>query len=199
VQHIFSHLHAQGVAAFVLANGSLSSDQGGEGAVRRRMIESDVVECIVTLPPQLFYGTAIPACVWILSPKKTRDGARALSGRTLFIDARGRGRLVDRVHAELTDDDVETIAGTYRRWREKPETFRDVPGLAKVASLDEIRAHRYALVPGRYVGFARDDGARYRPAQASFDTEIGAVRRRLAEVEGASKRLRSALEAMKRG
>jgi type I restriction enzyme M protein len=198
VQHIFSHLKPQGIAAFVLANGSLSSDQGGEGALRRRMIESDVLECIVALPPQLFYGTQIPACIWVVSPEKTRGGATALAGQTLFVDARSRGRAVDRVHAELTADDVATIADTYRRWRDHP-VFQAVPGFARAASIDDIRSHHYALVPGRYVGFARDEGDGEDSHHASLDAEIDAVRRRLGDVQAASNRLRSALETMKRG
>jgi type I restriction enzyme M protein len=204
LQHVLSHLKPEGVAGVVLSNGSLSSDQGGEAALRRRMIDGDVVECIVALPPQLFYGTQIPACIWIMSPSKTRGGAGALAGRTLFVDARRRGRAVDRVHAELTADDIAAIAGVYREWRACPDAFRGVPGFAGAATRDEIGAHRHALVPGRYVGFAREEartfgplgqGARPRDGErTAFDAEIRAVERRLAEVGAASNRLLAALK-----
>jgi type I restriction enzyme M protein len=186
LQHVFDHLGAEGVAGVVLANGSLSSGQAGEAPIRRRMIEDDVVECIVALPAQLFYGTPIPACIWILSPSKTRGGARGLSGRVLFVDARSRGRLVARARAELADDDVTAIARAYHRWRAEGSAFRDVPGFAKSASLDEIRAHRYALVPGRYVGFARE---RRPPLErATVEGGLELARARLAEVDAAGGR-----------
>jgi type I restriction enzyme M protein len=199
LQHVFAHLAPEGVGAVVLANGSLSSTQADEAGIRRAMIEGDAVECVVALPPQLFYGTPIPACVWLLSPSKTRGGARGLAGRTLFVDARARGRLVDRVHAELSDDDVAAIAGAYRRWREG--TFDDVPGFAKSATLDEVRFHKHALVPGRYVGFARE---RLPPLDArGIEAELAGARARLAEVEAASDRFREAfrsvLESARRG
>jgi type I restriction enzyme M protein len=193
VQHIVSHLKPDGLAGIVLANGSLSSDQGGEAALRQRMVDAGVVECIVTLPPQLFYGTQIPACIWLVSPEKVALGDAPRSGRTLFIDARARGRAIDRVHAELTADDIAAIARAYRRWREGPETFRAIPGFAKSVSRGEIRDHRYALVPGRYVGFARDT------ERAAFEVEIAEVRRRLDDVQAASSRFCAAIEGMKRG
>jgi type I restriction enzyme M protein len=193
LQHIVSHLKRDGLAGIVLANGSLSSDQGGEAALRKRMVDAGVVECIVTLPPQLFYGTQIPACIWLVSPGKGAPGDAPRSGRTLFIDARTLGRAIDRVHAELTADDTAAIARAYRRWREGPETFRTIPGFAKSASQDEIRSHRYALVPGRYVGFARD------PERAAFEVEIADVRRRLDDVQAASSRFCAAIEVMKHG
>ena len=192
-----SHLKPEGLAGVVLANGSLSSDQGGEASLRRRMVDAGVVECIVTLPAQLFYGTQIPACIWMMSPGPSDRRAPNPSGRTLFIDARTRGRSVDRVHAELTADDIAAIAGSYRRWRAAPETFRAIPGFAKSASLDEVRSHRYALVPGRYVGFARTREAERNGAAS--DVEIEAVRRRLEEAHAASSRFCAAIEAMKRG
>jgi type I restriction enzyme M protein len=197
LQHIVSHLKPEGLAGVVLANGSLSSDQGGEASLRQRMVDAGVVECIVTLPAQLFYGTQIPACVWMMSPGPSDRGSptRSRPSRTLFIDARARGRSVDRVHAELTADDIAAIAGTYRRWRRAPETFRTIPGFAKSASLDEVRSHRYALVPGRYVGFAREAGQ----SGAASDVEVEAVRRRLEEAHVASNRFCAAIEAMKRG
>ncbi len=200
IQHILSHLKSDGIGAFVLANGSLSSDQHGESALRQRLAEADVIECIVALPAQLFYGTPIPACIWVVSPGKTRGDAVGLAGKTLFVDARARGRPVSRVHAELAREDIADIAGAYHAWRASPATFRGTPGFATCATLEEIRAHRFALVPGRYVGFAPESRRRERGAKGrGLDAEIDEVRRRLAELGRASTRVVAALEAMRRG
>ncbi len=194
IQHIFAHLKPDGLAGFVLSNGSLSSDQAGEGELRRRMVDADVVECIVSLPSQLFYGTQIPASLWLLSPDKTRGGAAHLAGETLFLEARSRGRLVDRAHAELPGDDIAEIAETYRRWRAGKRTFQDAPGFAKSASREEIRRHKYALVPGRYVGFARGRTTDVDPAVLA--AEIAEARARLAQIDAACAGVLAALEAL---
>jgi len=199
IQHILARLATEGVGAFVLANGTLSSEQRGEGAIRQRIVDADLVECVVALPPQLFYGTQIPACIWIVSHCKSRGGAGAIAGKTLFVDARSRGRPLDRVHAELTGDDVAAIAGVYHRWRSKPAAFRGVAGFARVATVDEIRAHRYALVPGRYVGFAPGPERRAALDRSLLDLEMSEVRARVAAVDTASARFLAALEAMTRG
>jgi type I restriction enzyme M protein len=141
----------------VLANGSLSSQQSGEGDIRRRLVEADLVECIVALPSQLFYTTQIPASLWFLSRDKTPGGARAWrerGGETLFIDARSLGTMVSRVHRELTDDDLARIATTYHAWRGEPGAgeYTDVPGFCASATTDEIAEYRHVLTPGRYVG-----------------------------------------------
>jgi type I restriction enzyme M protein len=155
VQHIIHHLAPSGVAGFVLANGSMSSNQSGEGDIRKNLIEADLVDCMVALPGQLFYSTQIPACLWFLARDKKNHRFRDRRGETLFIDARGFGRMLDRVHAELTEVEIQKIANTYRAWRGNKDAsnFSDIPGFAKSASLTDIRAHRYVLVPGRYVGF----------------------------------------------
>jgi type I restriction enzyme M protein len=117
VQHILYHLAPNGKAGFVLANGSLSSTQSGEGEIRKKIIEADLVECIVALPDKLFYSTQIPACLWFLTRNK-RNGARAdRRGQVLFIDARKMGRMVNRTQRELTDEDIARIANTYHAWR----------------------------------------------------------------------------------
>jgi type I restriction enzyme M protein len=197
IQHIFSHLKPAGIAGFVLSNGSLSSDQSGEAQLRQRMIEADIIECIVALPSQLFYGTQIPACLWFVSPTKTRCGAVTLATRTLFIDARARGHLVDRGHADLLHQDVADIASAYHRWRAEGSHFNNVPGFAKSVSIDEIRQHKYALVPGRYVGFARDRAPAFDPARLSV--EIDDARARLGEIDMAAKRFLAKMEALRRG
>ncbi len=173
VQHIVHHLAPTGVAGFVLANGSMSSNQSGEGEIRKALIEADLVDCMVALPGQLFYSTQIPACLWFLRRDK-RSLPSPLRGRgaggegddrrqhILFIDARKLGRLVDRTHRELTDDEVTRIADTYHAWRGEKEAgdYADVAGFCKSAPLDEVRKHGYVLTPGRYVGAEaqEDDG-----------------------------------------
>ncbi len=160
VQHMIHHLSPSGIAGFVLSNGSLSSNQSGEGQIRRNIVEADLVDCIVALPPQLFYGTAIPACLWFVAkdrsgkPTKGVKYLRDRRGEVLFIDARKMGVMVSRVHRELTDEEVARIAGTYHAWRGELDAgeYADVPGFCKSATLEEIREHGHVLTPGRYVG-----------------------------------------------
>ena len=166
VQHFIYHLAPAGLAGFVLANGSMSSNQSGEGEIRKNIIEADLVDCMVALPGQLFYSTQIPVCLWFIARDK-RDGRfRDRRGEILFIDARKLGTLTDRVHRELTDDDIARIADTYHAWREdrggagSPRPYIDVPGFCMAATLDDVRGHGHVLTPGRYVGAeaVEDDG-----------------------------------------
>ncbi|BAY52766.1 type I restriction system adenine methylase [Thermostichus vulcanus NIES-2134] len=161
VQHIIHHLAPTGYAGFVLANGSMSSNQSGEGEIRKHIIEADLVDCMVALPGQLFYSTQIPACLWFLARDKSerppagqKHPLRDRRGEVLFIDARKLGRMVDRTHRELTDEDIRKIANTYHAWRGEQDAgkYEDIPGFCKSASLEEIRHHGYVLTPGRYVG-----------------------------------------------
>ena len=149
VQHMVHHLAPSGVAGFVLANGSMSSNQSGEGKIRKNLIEADLVDCMVALPGQLFYSTQIPACLWFLARRRKRGG------EILFIDARRLGRMVDRTHRELTEEeDIPRIANTYHAWRtgQDDNGYADIPGFCRRVSLDEVRRHGHVLTPGRYVG-----------------------------------------------
>ncbi len=154
VQHFVHHLAPTGIAGFVLANGSMSSNQSGEGEIRKAMIEADLVDCMVALPGQLFYSTQIPVCLWFLARNKRNGRFRDRRNETLFIDARKMGALVDRVHRELTEEEIARIAGTYHAWRSDKGAgkYEDVPGFSKSATTDEIATHGHVLTPGRYVG-----------------------------------------------
>lgn len=156
VQHFIHHLSPTGLAGFVLANGSMSSNTSGEGEIRKAIIEADLVDCMVALPGQLFYSTQIPVCLWFLARSKTNGRFRDRRGETLFIDARKMGSLTDRVHRELTGADIATIAGTYHAWRGDKDAgaYADVPGFCNATTLDDIRKHGHVLTPGRYVGAA---------------------------------------------
>jgi type I restriction enzyme M protein len=162
VQHFISHLAPTGLAGFVLANGSMSSNQSGEGEMRRAIIEADLVDCMVALPGQLFYATQIPVCLWFLAKYKKNGRFRDRRGETLFIDARKLGVLKNRVQRELTNEDVQRVAGTYHAWRgdKGASDYADIPGFCKTTSLEEIRSHDHVLTPGRYVGAeaVEDDG-----------------------------------------
>ena len=163
LQHILHHLSPRGRAGVVLANGSMSSNQSGEGDIRRAMVEADVVDVMVALPPQLFFNTQIPACLWFLS--KDKSGAAVPGGKkgrdrreeVLFVDARKLGRMDSRVNRVFDDENVARIAATVHRWRADGEEgayepYADVPGFCRAVKLAEIAEHGYVLTPGRYVG-----------------------------------------------
>jgi type I restriction enzyme M protein len=198
VQHFIHHLAPQGMAGFVLANGSMSSNQSGEGEIRKALIEADLVDCMVALPGQLFYSTQIPVCLWFLTKSKKADSKRGFRDRrqqTLFIDARKLGTLIDRVHRELTDADLEKIPSPYHSWKSekgmvKSETkagsdchssqftlhYSDISGFCKSATTAEIAAHGYILTPGRYVGAeeVEDDGEPFAEKMPRLNFELEA-------------------------
>ncbi len=161
LQHIVYKLSSNGSAGVVLANGSMSSKQSGEGEIRKALIETDLVTCMIALPPQLFRTTQIPACLWFFSNNKGPQAARHLNDRRgdiLFIDARNMGTMLDRTERVLTDDDVAGIAGTYHAWRGTASArnaglkYEDIPGFCYSATLEDVREHEHILTPGRYVG-----------------------------------------------
>jgi len=154
VQHFIHHLDPNGLAGFVLANGSMSSNTSGEGDIRQAIIEADLVDCMIALPGQLFYSTQIPVCLWFLARNKRNGRFRDRRSETLFIDARKMGVLIDRVHGELTDEEIARIAGTYHAWRgdKGAGKYEDAPGFCKSVTKEEIAAHGHVLTPGRYVG-----------------------------------------------
>ena len=149
VQHILHHLAPNGMAGFVLANGSLSSNTGGEGEIRKSLIEADLIDCIIALPPQLFYGTPIPACLWFIARNKSHSRYRSRKGETLFIDCRKMGVLTDRTHRELTDAELKTVADAYHAWRGEALAgdYADVPGFCMAAKLVDIQGHGHVLTP----------------------------------------------------
>src|SRR5574337_58946 len=171
LQHILAHLAPRGQAGVVLANGSMSSNQNSEGNLRKAMVEADVVEAMVALPPQLFFNTQIPACLWFLakdksarspSPSGRGAGVRDRRGEMLFIDARKLGRMATRVNRVFDDADIARIAHTVHRWRQdgedgSGEAYTDVPGFCRAVTRAEIAEHGHVLTPGRYVGAEEAD------------------------------------------
>ncbi len=190
VQHFVHHLAPTGIAGFVLANGSMSSNQSGEGEIRKAMIEADLVDCMVALPGQLFYSTQIPVCLWFLARNKQNGRFRDRRKHTLFIDARKMGVLVDRVHRELTDEEIARIAGTYHAWRGDKDAgpYEDVPGFCKSATADEIASHGHVLTPGRYVGAEAAEGD-----DEPFEEKIKRLTAQLEEQFAESARLEKAI------
>jgi type I restriction enzyme M protein len=177
LQHILWHLAPNGTAGVVLANGSMSSGQSGEDAIRCAMVEADAVDCMLALPGQLFYSTQIPACLWFLARNKNPGGKlRDRRGEVLFIDARKLGTLVDRTRKEFSEEDIAKIAATYHRWREGK--YEDVLGFCRSAKLEAIRGHNHVLTPGRYVGTAdvEDEDApfveRFAALQAALEAQF---------------------------
>ena len=234
VQHFIHHPAPSGYAGFVLANGSMSSNQSGEGEIRKAIVEADLVDCMVALPGQLFYATQIPVCLWFIARNKKRrspspsgkraggdllpspsgrgaggEGFRDRRGETLFIDARKLGVLIDRVHRELTDEEITRLADTYHAWRGDAilpspvlgrgaggeGKYKDIPGFCKSATIDEIRQHGHVLTPGRYVGAedVEDDGE---PFGEKMQRLVSQLNEQFAESRKLEKAIRSNLEGL---
>jgi type I restriction enzyme M protein len=179
ILHMVSKLSEHGVAGFVLANGSMSTNTSGEGAIRQKMVENDLVDCMIALPGQLFYTTQIPVCLWFLTKNKKSDserGYRNREGETLFIDARKIGSMISRTQKELNSEDIAAIARTYHAWRgeAKDGDYEDQAGYCKSATLEDMRKHDYVLTPGRYVGAAplEDDGIPFETKMAEMSKTL---------------------------
>lgn len=187
VQHFIYHLSPTGIAGFVLANGSMSSNTSGEGEIRKRIVEADLVDCMVALPSQLFYNTMIPACLWFTARDKENHKFRDRRGEVLFIDARKMGVLVDRRHRELTNEEIQKIASTYHAWRGEGGKYEDVPGFCKAVKLDEIRKHGHILTPGRYVGAEEieEDGEPFDEKMQKLTGELAGQFKKSRELEEA--------------
>lgn len=192
VQHFIYHLAPNGIAGFVLANGSMSSNTSTEGEIRKKIIEADLVDCMVALPGQLFYSTSIPVCLWFIARNKENYRFRKRIGETLFIDARRLGKMIDRVHRELTSEELTRIAETYHAWRgdEGAEKYVDIPGFCKSATLAEIQEHTNVLTPGRYVGAAVQD-----EDDEPFEDTIARLTTQLTEQMAEARRLDDAIRA----
>ncbi len=202
ILHFLHHLAPHGTAGFVLANGSLTSNTSGEGDIRRAIIEHDLVDCIIALPGQLFYTTPIPACLWFLTRSKAArkingKSVRARQGKTLFIDARKMGHLIDRTHRELTSEEIAEVARTYHAWRGEADAgkYQDIAGFCKTATLEEIQAHGHMLTPGRYVGAEEieDDGVPFKEKMAELSAELF---EQMAEAQELDNTIRHNLEAL---
>jgi type I restriction enzyme M protein len=207
VQHFIHHLAPTGMAGFVLANGSMSSGQSGEGEIRKALVEADLVDCMVALPGQLFYSTQIPACLWFLSRDKgTGNGPpgggpggrfRDRRGQVLFIDARKLGRMIDRTQIELAPEDLAKVARAYHAWRgDKNATkYEDVAGFCKSATLEEIRGHGHVLTPGRYVGAEDvvDDGE---PFEERFPKLVAKLEEQFSDAERLAGGIRDGLKRL---
>ena len=178
IEHMLDKLSQKGKAGVVLANGSLSSNTSGEGDIRRKILEDDLVDCIVALPDKLFYTTGIPVCIWFFNRDKKHKG------QTLFIDARKMGDMVNRRLRELSDEDIKKIANTYIAWQNE-DGYEDVQGYCKVASIDEIKKHDYILTPGRYVGIeeVEDDGEPFEEKMDRLTTTLANQFKKSRELE----------------
>ncbi len=185
LQHFIHKLSPNGTAGIVLANGSMNSNTGGEGEIRKNMIKAGLIDCMVALPSQLFYNTMIPACLWFLARNKTNHKFRNRSNEILFIDARKLGEMTNRRNRKLTDADLALIASTYHSWRNKGSEYQDKAGFCKSATLEEVRANNYVLMPGRYVGTEEieDDGVPFEEKIDTLTTKLGEQFTKGAELE----------------
>jgi len=186
VQHFIYHLAPSGIAGFVLSNGSLSSETSNEGEIRKNIIEANLVDCVVAMPDKLFYNTGIPACLWFLSRDRSNHKHRDRRNEVLFIDARSFGKMLDRKHRLLSDEDIKKISDTFHNWRNKPDSslekgrqgglYEDIKGYCKSATLEEVRKQNYVLTPGRYVGVPDEE-----EDDEKFEEKIKALTTELAE------------------
>ncbi|RLG44333.1 MAG: SAM-dependent DNA methyltransferase [Thermoproteota archaeon] len=195
IQHYIYHLAPNGRAGFVLARGSLSCG-GKYGEIRKGIIEDDLVDCIVELPPKLFLTTQIPACLWFLAKNKDERGKgfRDRRGEILFIDARDLYKPISRRLNILANEHIQVIANTYRAWR-KGEGYKDVPGFCKSVTLEEVRKNKYVLTPGRYVGIPEEEGEE-EPFDEKMRKLTAQLAKQLLEAEELRERIRKNLRRL---
>jgi type I restriction enzyme M protein len=193
IQHFLHHLAPKGRAAFVMANGSLTTMSSGEGVIRENLIRADLVDCIVALPGQLFYTTGIPVCLWFLDRDKASSSARDRREETLFIDARHMGRNISRTQIELTEQEIERIASIYHAWRGTTgDDYNDELGVCRASDLREIEEAAFTLSPGRYVGApeSEDDDVAFEERMATL---VDALASEMAESERLASEVKRAL------
>jgi type I restriction enzyme M protein len=185
IQHMIHHLAPTGIAGFVLANGSLSTNTSGEGEIRKKLIEAGLVDCIVALPSQLFYTTQIPACLWFVSRDRYDHKFRNRHDEILFIDARKMGTMVTRKNRELTDDDLKKITGVYHAWRTINGKYEDVKGFCKAAKITEVEKNGFVLTPGRYVGsdYVEEDDGTFEDKMTKITAELSGQFKQSKELE----------------
>ncbi|MBU3924477.1 type I restriction-modification system subunit M [Patescibacteria group bacterium] len=195
IQHMIHHLAPTGIAGYVLANGSLSSNTSGEGEIRKNLIKKGLVDCIVAMPSQLFYTTQIPACLWFVSRDRYDHKFRNRHDEILFIDARKMGTMVTRKNRELTNEDIQKIAGAYHAWRNingKPASakttagrYKDVKGFCKAAKISEVEKNGFVLTPGRYVGsdYVEEDDGVFEEKMAILTKELSGQFKQSKELE----------------
>ena len=209
IMHMISKLSEHGTAGFVLANGSMSSNTSGEGTIRQKIIENDLVDCMIALPGQLFYTTQIPVCLWFISKDKKGNDEQGMlkrrnrQGETLFIDAREMGTMVNRTLKELTNTDIAVITQTYHAWRGETvlndageaQTYQDIAGYSKSATLADMKANDYVLTPGRYVGAAEieDDGIPFETKMSELSKTLYS---QMGKAEELDEEIRKNLEAL---
>ena len=172
IQHFIYHLAPSGQAGFVLAKGSLTSKTGGEGEIRKALIDKGLIACIVNLPAKLFLNTQIPACLWFVTRNRTCH-----PGEILFIDARNKGRLINRRTRELTTEDIKEISETYHHWREESHDYQDIPGFCASVPVSRVAELDYVLTPGRYVGLPEEEddfnfSERFTTLKAEFEEQL---------------------------
>lgn len=176
LQLFINKLNPSGTAGIVLANGSMTTNSGNEGEIRKAMIQEGVVDCMVALPTQLFFNTQIPACLWFLARNRTNHKFRDRSNEILFIDARKLGTMISRKNKVLNDDDIAKISSAYHSWRNEDGKYEDIAGFCKAATIAEVEANNFVLTPGRYVGAeeVEDDGI-------PFEEKVNAIASELRE------------------
>jgi type I restriction enzyme M protein len=176
LQLFINKLSPNGTAGIVLANGSMTSNSGGENEIRKNLITEGVIDCMVALPTQLFYNTQIPACLWFLARNRTNHKYRNRKGEILFIDARNTGALISRKNKAFTDEDVSKISEVYHNWRNLDGKYDDIQGFCKSATIKEVEENNYILTPGRYVGTedVEDDGVSFEEKVSEISQSLSA-------------------------